>query len=52
MAKVLYNPKDPDHFGRTPVRDSFDGKLYILECISWFIKQVTLPPFHKCQIYD
>jgi hypothetical protein len=39
MAKVLYNPKDPDHFGRTPVRDSFDGKLYILECISWFVKQ-------------
>jgi len=52
LAKVLYNPQNSEHFGRTPVRDNFDGKLYILECISWFIKEVTLPLFHKCQICD
>jgi hypothetical protein len=50
LAKVLYNPKNSEHFGRTPVRDNFDGKLYILECISWFIKQVALPLSHKCKI--
>jgi len=42
LAKVAYNPQNPDHFGRNPVKDTFDGKLYILEYISWFIKEVRL----------
>jgi hypothetical protein len=40
LAKVPFNPQNPEHFGRSPVKDAFDGKLYILECISWFIKEV------------
>jgi len=40
LAKVAFNPQNPEHFGRSPVKDNFDGKLYILECISWFIKEV------------
>jgi len=39
LAKVAFNPQNPEHFGRSPVKDAFDGKLYILECISWFIKE-------------
>ncbi|KAE9379840.1 hypothetical protein N431DRAFT_552160 [Stipitochalara longipes BDJ] len=39
LSKVLYNPQNPEHFGKIPVKDEFDGKLYILECITWFIKQ-------------
>jgi hypothetical protein len=42
LAKVLFNSQNPEHFGKSPVRDTYDGKLYILECISWFIKEVTL----------
>jgi hypothetical protein len=41
ISKVPYNPQSAEHFGRTPVRDDHDGRLYILDCITWFIKKVT-----------
>jgi hypothetical protein len=41
MSKVLYNPQRPDHFGKTPVKDERDGKLYIEDCITWFIEKVS-----------
>ncbi|KAN0119207.1 hypothetical protein V8E51_001415 [Hyaloscypha variabilis] len=39
ISKVPYNPQSTEHFGRTPVRDDHDGRLYILDCITWFIKK-------------
>lgn len=41
LCKVPYNPKNPQHFGQRTERDPLDGKLYINDWISWFIKQVT-----------
>lgn len=38
-CKVLFDPQNPQHFGQPTQKDTFDGKLYIPDCISWFIKQ-------------
>jgi hypothetical protein len=43
LCKVMYNPKDPMHYGLRTEKDLLDGKLYIMEYIDWFIKQVHFP---------
>ena len=40
LCKVMYNPNDPTHYGLRTEKDLFDGKLYIMQYIDWFIKQV------------
>jgi molecular chaperone DnaK (HSP70) len=40
ICKVLHNPENPQHFGLRTERDALDGKLYVMDCIDWFIKQV------------
>jgi hypothetical protein len=40
LCKEPYNPQNPQHFGKKTMRDTWDGKLYVDNCISWFIKQV------------
>jgi hypothetical protein len=42
LCKILHNPENPQHFGLPTVRDALDGKLYVQDCIDWFIKQVRL----------
>jgi hypothetical protein len=40
LCKVRYNPQNPSHFGRNPVKDSLDGNLYVMNWIDWFVKEV------------
>jgi hypothetical protein len=42
MCKMLHDPENPNHFGLRTERDTLDGKLYVMDCIDWFIKQVGL----------
>jgi hypothetical protein len=51
-CKVLFDPQNPLHFGKSTQKDPFDGKLYIPDCISWFIKQVKLHIRERCQEAD
>ena len=46
LCKELYNPQNPQHFGQRTLKDPLDGKLYVNNCISWFIKQVTELQIH------
>ncbi|CAG8958336.1 hypothetical protein HYFRA_00000693 [Hymenoscyphus fraxineus] len=39
LCKVLYDPTNPSHIGQRTEKDLLDGKLYVLGCINWFIKQ-------------
>ncbi|KAF4629765.1 hypothetical protein G7Y89_g8382 [Cudoniella acicularis] len=39
LCKVLYDPKNPQHFGQKKRMDPMDGKLYVTDWINWFIKQ-------------
>lgn len=39
-CKMLHNPKNPAHLGLATERDPLDGKMYVMDCIDWFIKQV------------
>jgi len=39
LCKRLYNPQNSTHFGHYTEKDPLDGKLYILNCINWFIKK-------------
>lgn len=41
MCKTLYNPENPSHFGKKTQMDPLDRKLYVTNCISWFIKKVS-----------
>jgi hypothetical protein len=45
-CKVLFDPENPQHFGQTTQKDHLDGKLYIADCITWFIKQVELQHYN------
>jgi hypothetical protein len=51
-CKVLFDPRNPQHFGQPTQKDAFDGKLYIPDCISWFIKQVKIHTRECCQEAD
>jgi hypothetical protein len=41
LCKALYNPNNPEHFGKKGHKDQWDGKLYIDDWVDWFITQVT-----------
>jgi hypothetical protein len=41
MCKILYDSENPAHYGLSTKRDALDGKLYVDNCIDWFIKQVS-----------
>lgn len=41
MCKLLHDPTNPKHFGLKTERDPLDGKVYVTNCIDWFIKQVS-----------
>lgn len=47
LCKVPYNPQNPLHFSQPTRKDPLDGKLYITDCISWFIKQVSKLKIHQ-----
>lgn len=40
LCKMIYNPNDPAHQGLRTQLDPYDGKVYILDHIVWFIKKV------------
>jgi hypothetical protein len=42
ICKMLYDPSNPQHFGEQTQMDPLDNKLYVVNYISWFIKQVSL----------
>jgi len=39
IAKIKYDKKNPDHFGKPQTQDPKDGKWYINDGIVWFIKK-------------
>ncbi|OCK79537.1 hypothetical protein K432DRAFT_426449 [Lepidopterella palustris CBS 459.81] len=39
ICKVLYNKKNPEHFGKSTIKDPLNNKLYITQAIAWFIKK-------------
>ncbi|KAI8933611.1 hypothetical protein NX059_009339 [Plenodomus lindquistii] len=39
MCKVLHEPENPAHFGLRIEQDALDKKMYVMDCIDWFIKQ-------------
>jgi len=43
MCKMLYEPQNPQHFGLRTECDRMDGKIYVTNCIDWFIKQASFP---------
>jgi molecular chaperone DnaK (HSP70) len=45
MCKMLLDPDNPTHMGLKTEIDPLDKKMYILECIDWFIKQVHILTF-------
>jgi hypothetical protein len=40
LCKVKYDAKNPEHHGKRTQKDPYDGEVYVLESIDWFIKQV------------
>lgn len=40
LCKTMYDPKNPAHQGLRTKLDSYDGKVYVLDHIDWFIKKV------------
>jgi hypothetical protein len=43
MCKILHDPNNPAHMGLKTEVDPLDKKVYVLEYIDWFIKQVQTP---------
>lgn len=41
-CKMLYNPNLPQHIGLRTETDGLDGKTYVVDCVDWFIKKVSL----------
>ena len=41
MCKMLYDPFNLAHFGLRTEVDPLDKKEYVMDCIDWFIKQVS-----------
>lgn len=39
MCKILYNKRDPEHIGKELYRDPYNGKLYLIDAIAWFVKK-------------
>lgn len=40
ICKELYNKNNPKHFMRKTERDARDGKLYVPDCVDWFVEKV------------
>ncbi|KAF2818511.1 hypothetical protein CC86DRAFT_309073 [Ophiobolus disseminans] len=38
-CKVLHEPQNPKYYGLKTERDPLDGKMYVTNCVDWFIKQ-------------
>lgn len=54
VARLRYDKKNPDHFGKDVMKDPRDGKTYVKDGIVWFIKKgeainVDVPIIHKFQ---
>lgn len=41
VCKELYNVEDPNHIGCKTQRDPRDKKLYVQDCIDWFVTKVS-----------
>ena len=41
LCKILYDPQKPSHHGLKAQLDPLDNKLYVMDCIDWFVKQVS-----------
>ncbi|KAH7394392.1 hypothetical protein BKA66DRAFT_411060 [Pyrenochaeta sp. MPI-SDFR-AT-0127] len=39
MCKILHDAQNPAHYGLRTEVDPLDGKLYVVDCVDWFIKQ-------------
>jgi len=42
VCKELYDKSNPKHLGRRTLKDPRDGKLYVPECVYWFVEKVGL----------
>jgi hypothetical protein len=42
LCKIPYDPQNTAHFNMKTEQDPMDGKLYIVNSIDWFIKQVCV----------
>lgn len=40
LCKILYEEGNSRFYGLKKERDAMDGKVYVTNCIDWFIKQV------------
>jgi hypothetical protein len=38
---MLHGLENLSHFGVRTERDTLNGKMYVIDCIDWFIKQVS-----------
>ncbi|KAH8716796.1 hypothetical protein GQ44DRAFT_557001, partial [Phaeosphaeriaceae sp. PMI808] len=38
-CKIVHDLQNPAHFGLRTEKDPLDGKLYVVNCIDWFIKK-------------
>lgn len=41
-CKMLYNANIPQHIGQRIEIDLLDGKAYVVDCVDWFIKKVSI----------
>ena len=37
VCKMLYDQRNPSHAGRQVIRDQYNGKMYLINAIEWFI---------------
>jgi hypothetical protein len=37
ICKMPYDPRNPSHAGRQVIRDQYNGKMYLINAIEWFI---------------
>jgi len=52
LCKDIYNERNPLHKGIAPEKDSIDGKSYVKDTVSWFLKKVLPlnPAFGKASV--
>ena len=44
ICKVIYNPQDPNHFGKKTAEDPNDKKIYVLNVVDWYVSTRTKRP--------
>ena len=42
-CKMLYNPNNNQHIGLQTEIDLLDGKMYVVDCVDWFVKKASTP---------